>query len=136
MSGLLISEIIILVLIICLTYWLKSQYYAKFTEYQKSATGFLKMPFKLFEVAKYENGLFSINEINNNKIKDETNTVRINESDKVESEIIVYTEEDHLKKMNETLKEIYANLKEKVVNAFDIDIEAKKHYIAFKHNNF
>lgn len=107
----------------------------KFTEYQKSATGFLKMPFKLFEVAKYENGLFSINEINNNKIKDETNTVRINESDKVESEIIVYTEEDHLKKMNETLREIYTNLKEKVVNAFDIDIEAKKHYIAFKHNN-
>ena len=35
MSGLLISEITILVLIICLTYWLKSQYYAKFTEYQK-----------------------------------------------------------------------------------------------------
>lgn len=107
----------------------------KFTEYQKSATGFLKMPFKLFEVAKYENNLFSIVEINNNKIKDETDTVSIKENNNVDTEVVVYTEEDHLKKMPTNLKEIYNALKEKVVDSFDVDVEAKKHYVAFKHNN-
>ena len=36
----------------------------KFTEYQKTATGYQKMPFSLFEVNQYNNGDIFVNEIN------------------------------------------------------------------------
>ena len=44
----------------------------------------------------------------------------------------VYTEEDHLSKVSENIRNIYEKLKNRILELDDIDVEAKKLYIAFK----
>ena len=50
----------------------------------------------------------------------------------VNKEIIVYTEEDHLSKVSDDIRNIYEKLKNRILELDDIDLEAKKLYIAFK----
>lgn len=105
----------------------------QFTEYQKAATGYQKMPFKLFEINRYNEDLITVEEINENKINDEPVITSENTAaDNVKQEIIVYEEDDHLNRASEILKELYAALKDKITELGDIDIEPKKMYIAFK----
>ena len=49
-----------------------------------------------------------------------------------DKEIIVYTEEDHLNRASDNIKNMYEEIKNKILELDDIDIEAKKLYIAFK----
>ena len=44
----------------------------------------------------------------------------------------MYTEEDHLKKVPNRIKDLYEILKERVLELDDIDVDVKKVYIAFK----
>ena len=44
----------------------------------------------------------------------------------------VYTEEDHLSKVSENIRNIYEKLKNRILELDDIDVEAKKLYITFK----
>ena len=105
----------------------------KFTEYQKAATGYQKMPFKLFEINGYNGDLITVEEINENKINDEPAIAAENSAaENVKREIIVYDEDDHLNKVSETLRELYGALKDRITELGDIDIEPKKMYIAFK----
>ncbi len=109
----------------------------KFTDYQKNATSFMDMPFELYEVKQYEEGIISVEEISTNKsVKAEAgltqNPSNKEKISKVSREIIVYTEEDLLKKGNDLTREIYAALKERILELGDIKIQPKKLYIAFK----
>ena len=105
----------------------------QFTEYQKAATGYQKMPFKLFEINGYNGDLITVEEINENKINDEPAIAAENSAaENVKREIIVYDEDDHLNKVSETLRELYGALKDRITELGDIDIEPKKMYIAFK----
>lgn len=106
----------------------------KFTEYQKTATGYQKMPFSLFEVNQYENGTISINEINDNKIKEDPGVLLSPKNNKTK-EIHVYTEDDLILELNDSLKEVYENLKSRILELGNIKIDPKKVYIAFKCNN-
>ena len=47
-------------------------------------------------------------------------------------EIKVYTEEDHLSKVSDNLREVYEKLKTEILELGDVDIDVKKVYIAFK----
>ena len=108
----------------------------KFTEYQKSATGFLKMPFKLFEVNQYD-GLFNLNEIESGKVKDDTGLIETNikQEDSVINQITVYTEEKHYNWVNSSIKEVYLEFKERISESLNVTIEPKKFYIAFKNQD-
>lgn len=109
----------------------------QFTEYQKAATGYQKMPFKLFEINSYHNNLITVEEINESKINEEP-TILTGTKDNVDSvkrEIIVYEEDDHLNNVPVAIKELYADLKDKIVELGDLSIEPRKKYIAFKYNN-
>lgn len=46
----------------------------------------------------------------------------------VNKEIIVYTEEDHLSKASDDIRNIYEKLKNRILELDDIDVEAKKLY--------
>lgn len=114
----------------------------KFTQNQKDATSFMGMAFQLYEVRRYEGGIYSVNQINQKKVKF-NETVKdgldsINPSiSKVNRELIVYDEEYHFKtcNTNEIIKEIYWELKERIL---EMDSELKerftKIYIAFKYD--
>lgn len=106
----------------------------KFTDYQKVATGYTKMPFSLFEVSSYSNGDVIVNEINENKIADDPGFIISSKNDKTK-EICVYTEEDLTNGLSESLKEVYENLKDRILTLENVSIKPTKLYIAFKVGN-
>jgi predicted transport protein len=108
----------------------------QFTNYQKNATEFSNMPFELYEIKQYSNGVVSVDEINQNKTTKLGSTpidqVIDTTLQKVVKEIIVYTEDDILKKGSEKTAELYSALKQRILELGDIKVDPKKLYIAFK----
>lgn len=103
-----------------------------FTVYQLNATDFKNIPVDLVKVTRYEENIVEIDfikKMSNVKIQDiQTDSIQ----NEVNNEIIVYTEEDHLSKVSENIRNIYEKLKNRILELDDIDVEAKKLYIAFK----
>ena len=108
----------------------------EFTEYQKRATGFLKMPFRLFEVTRYENGAIYVEELNENKIADDPAALTDSEAvEKVNREIKVYSEEELYAHASEGTVELYALLKERLLALGEVTVEPKKCYVSFRHSD-
>ncbi len=106
----------------------------RFTEYQLKSVSFKNFAnFHLYEIRQYSNGFiqFAEKEVERDF---EANLVGTQNSaiEKIGKEIVVYTEEEHLKKTNEEIKELYTLLKGKILELGEIKIEPKKNYIAFK----
>jgi predicted transport protein len=107
----------------------------KFTDYQKNATSFTNMAFKLYEIQRYSNDILVINEINNKKsfkANQEPFDSQDSSKKKVDREIIIYTEEIHTMKSTEPIIQLYEELKSRILDVGDIKVEPKKLYIAFK----
>ena len=103
-----------------------------YTEYQLNATDFKNIPVDLIKVTRYEDDIIEIDFIkktSNVKIQDVQ--MESIQSD-VNKEVVVYTEEEHLNKASDNIKILYEELKNKILELDDIDVEAKKLYIAFK----
>ncbi|PKK97796.1 MAG: hypothetical protein CVV57_10405 [Tenericutes bacterium HGW-Tenericutes-2] len=118
--------------------WTQTRIYfvsTQFTDYQKNATDFSNMPFVLYVIKQYANGVFLVEEIE--KIRstkhemisfgDEQNS----EITKVKKEIIVYTEDTVLENGTERTKELYENLKLRILELGHVTIVPRKLYIAF-----
>lgn len=103
-----------------------------YTVYQLNATDFKNIPVDLVKITRYEDNIIDIEFIkktSNVKVQDiQTESIQ-NDVNKV---IIVYTEEDHLSKASDDIRNIYEKLKNRILELDDIDVEAKKLYIAFK----
>lgn len=103
-----------------------------YTVYQLNATDFKNIPVDLVKITRYEDNIIDIEFIkktSNVKVQDiQTESIQ----NDVNKEIIVYTEEDHLSKASDDIKNIYEKLKNRILELDDIDVEAKKLYIAFK----
>lgn len=107
----------------------------KFTEYQIGAVT-TKMPFKMFEVNKFDDGIVSIEEISGTEIHDVDPILKNNkEVEKVNDVVKTYTEDELLKKSNDNIKEVYEYLKGKITTWDDVGVSAQKHYISFKVND-
>lgn len=103
-----------------------------YTAYQLNATDFKNIPVDLVKVTRYEDDIIEIDFIK------KTSNVKVQDiqmesiQNDVNKEIIVYTEEDHLSKVSDNIKRVYEELKTRIIELDDIDVEAKKLYIAFK----
>lgn len=103
-----------------------------YTAYQLNATDFKNIPVDLVKVTRYEDDIIEIDFIK------KTSNVKVQDiqmesiQNDVNKEIIVYTEEDHLSKVSDDIKRVYEELKTRILGLDDIDVEAKKLYIAFK----
>lgn len=107
----------------------------KFTDYQIKANDFKNNPIELIQIAKYDDGIIEIDRIKkNSNIKLETNTVESENNfiEKVDKQIKVYTEDDHLLRASDEIKELYDKFKNTITGWDSIDVESKKTYIAFK----
>lgn len=109
-----------------------------FTENQKLATNFKDIAIELYEVKQYEGGIIAINPIK--KSASATSIQPLTEKDEairnVSKEIKVYTEDDHLKNKSDSIIELYEAFKEAILNLSDnVEIQARKDYIAFKKNS-
>lgn len=103
-----------------------------FTAYQKAATGYCDMPFRLFEAEKYGDLIFFREVIQNKSVGNFSELSGDSDVRAVSREVRVYTEEEHLEKGQESIKEIYLDFKERMSEFTGIRIEPKKIYIAFK----
>ena len=103
-----------------------------YTVYQLNAIDFKNIPVDLVKITRYEDNIIDIEFIkktSNVKVQDiQTESIQ----NDVNKEIIVYTEEDHLSKASDDIRNIYEELKNRILELDDIDVEAKKLYIAFK----
>ncbi len=103
-----------------------------YTAYQLNATDFKNIPVDLIKVTRYEEDIVDIEFIKKtSNIKVEEMNL-ISKQEEVNNEIKVYTEEDHLNNVSREIKELYENLKNKILELDDIDLDIKKVYIAFK----
>lgn len=106
----------------------------EFTKYQQHAIGFKDVGIQLWEVHKYNNGLLVFNDVKSPSTKESITTIAKNNAvvKKVTKEIKVYAEEDHLKEVDNNIKELYSELKSAVSTlGNDIEIRTKKHYVAY-----
>lgn len=106
-----------------------------FTQNQKLATNFKDIASELWEVKRFENQTISITPIKKSKSAESIKpiTQQNKELKAVQDEIKVYTEEDHLVKPTEELKELYELLRNRILTlADDIEVVPQKLYIAFR----
>ena len=103
-----------------------------YTAYQLNATDFKNIPVDLVKVTRYEEDIVEIDFIKKtSNVKVQDIKMESGQND-VNKEVIVYTEEDHLAKASDEIKKVYEELKNRILELDDIDIEIKKYYIAFK----
>lgn len=103
-----------------------------YTSYQLNATDFKNIPVDLVKVTRYEEDIIEIDFIkktSNVKVQDINMEPSKND---VNKEVVVYTEEDHLAKVSNNIKRVYEELKNRILELDDIDVDVKKMYIAFK----
>lgn len=106
-----------------------SPYYNK---YQIYSSDYQNIPFDLYKITKYEDDIVDIEKIEKTSKEKFNNEIFKELTKEDKNEIKVYTEEDHLSRASEALKETYESLKDKILELGDIDIDVKKIYIAFK----
>lgn len=77
-----------------------------------------KIGIQLCEVHKYRNELLASNEVKSPSIKEPITSIAKNKAvaRKVIEEIKVYTEEDHLKSVDDNVKKMYSELKSAILN--------------------
>ncbi|OQC46420.1 MAG: hypothetical protein BWX59_00455 [Bacteroidetes bacterium ADurb.Bin028] len=104
-----------------------------FTTYQKEAINFKDLPIELWEVKRYNNKTISYNKIQTSGSQESLKTIsRQDEAiEKVTKEIRVFTEQEHLEKASEGIKELYEKLKNAILNLDSLEVKPKKLYIAF-----
>lgn len=109
-----------------------------FTPYQKEAIGFKDLPIELWAVKKYENKTVLFTQIHSptksesiNKISSKSSLVR-----SVSKEVKSYSEEMHLEKCSENIKNTYRELRDEILSlGSDIKLKAKKLYVGFYKKN-
>ena len=81
----------------------------EFTKYQQHAIGLKDIGIQLWEVHKYSNGLLLFNELKSPSTKESVTTIAKNNATvkKLAQQIRVYSEEDHLSRASENIREFY-----------------------------
>lgn len=111
-----------------------------FTTYQREAINFKDLPIELWEVKKYENNTIAFEQVQKASAKESIKTIsRSDETvESVSKEVKVFTEQDHLQKSDFETRELYEQLKDRLLNMDDnVSVQAKKQTVGFKiDNNF
>ena len=107
-----------------------------FNSYQKDSVNFKDLPFELWEIKRYSNDTIVLNQHRSNS-KESIEILNPNSTDstisQVSREVKVYTEERHIDYGTDELKEIYSEMRERILElGSDIEIVPRKEYIGFK----
>jgi len=106
-----------------------------FTNYQREAINFKDLPIELWEVKRYENDTVSYEQIQKSGAKESIKSIskKNKEVDKITDELKVFTEEEHISKVGFETRELYEQLKDRLLNfGDDISLNPRKHFIGFK----
>lgn len=109
-----------------------------YNNYQKESINFKDLPFELWEVKKFDNDIIYFNQIKASRKTESIKTVTFNNEavNKVNKEIKVYTEDQHIIDSNEEIVELYEKIKQYILSLDDkFAIKPKKKEIGFTYNN-
>lgn len=110
----------------------------QFTNYQREAINFKDLPIDLWEIKQFENATIFFEQIQKASAKESIKTISRHDEavEMVSKEVKVYTEQDHLPKVEVETKELYEQVKERLMAINNnITIQAKKQTIGFKVDN-
>ncbi len=104
-----------------------------FTTYQREAINFRDLPIELWEVRRYSNKTIVYNQIQTSGAQESIKTISQHDEkiEQVTEEIKVYTEQEHLEKASDEVREMYERLKNGILNLDSVEVKPRKHYIAF-----
>ena len=104
-----------------------------FTNYQIESINFKDLPIELWQIKKFDNNTIMYSQILSSNAQESIKTISHNadEVKKINKEIKVYTENEHLSKCSEEIRELYEKFKEHIQSIGEIEIKPKKKYIAF-----
>ena len=104
-----------------------------FTNYQREAINFKDLPIELWEIKRYNNDTVTFNQIQTSGAKESVKTIsgKDETAKRVNKEIKVYTEDEHLKIASPEILELYENFKASILNFEGVEIKPKKKYLAF-----
>ena len=107
-----------------------------FTEYQKHSVNFRDVPFELWEIKQFENNLLSLTQHKNTSTESISSVEVLNGGvvKEVTKEIKVYTEDYHFdrRNVNDTIKELYSTLKDRITSLGEVEVVPRSTYIGFK----
>lgn len=109
-----------------------------FTTYQREAINFKDLPIELWEVKKFENNTISFEQVQKASAKESIKTISRTDDtvEAVSKEVKVYTEQDHLNKVDFETRELYEQFKIRLLNMDDnITMQPKKQVIGFNVDN-
>jgi len=104
-----------------------------FNSYQKDSVNFRDMPFELWEIKQYQNGLIGLNQISSNS-KESVKTIEKGQQE-VLKEVNVLDESEVLQKTSEDTKELYEGIKNVVSGWEDVNFKVTPNYIAILKGN-
>lgn len=110
----------------------------QFTTYQREAINFKDLPIELWEIKKFENETISFEQVQKTSAKESIKTISRTDDtvEAVSNEVKVYTEQDHLIKADFETRELYEQLKGRLLNMDDnVVIQPKKQTVGFKVSN-
>jgi predicted transport protein len=105
-----------------------------FSPYQKNSVNFKNLPFELWEIKRFKNDTIVLNQqISNSKESIDTlsNIETSSVIEGVTKEIQVADEEFHTIKLDSETKEIWSELKERILGLENVSLDIKKPYISF-----
>jgi predicted transport protein len=108
-----------------------------FTTYQREAINFRDLPIELWEVKRYSNNSIIYTQIQTSGAQESIKTISKQDEtiEKVSREVKVYTEQEHLEKASDEIKELYEKLKNAIQGIGEFEVKPKKLYIAFVANS-
>jgi len=111
-----------------------------FNSYQKDSVNFKNLPFELWEIKKFSNDTVILNKHKSSSKEsidslNSPNNERKNIIQTVSKEVQVVDEEFHLNKLDEGTKQKWFELKEKLEELENIELEIKKPYISLNGEN-
>ncbi len=104
---------------------------SSFTKYQQEAIGFQDLPIELWEVKKYDSGLFSFDQVRASEKSESIKTIAKNKDiEKVSREIKQYSLDDHIKPTWNKSKELFDEFSQRVLELDPrFEIKPVKSYI-------
>ena len=110
----------------------------QFTNYQREAINFKDLPIELWEIKRFENNTISFEQMQKTSAKESIKTISKNNEtvEAVSKEVKVFTEQDHLQKVDFETREFYEQVKERILSLNDnVTTQPKKQTIGFKIEN-
>lgn len=106
----------------------------QFSDYQTNSINFKDVPFELWEVKRFENGLLSFDQHKPTSSESIINTLGDSDTmvSKVTKEVKVFTEEIHYNNTSDAVKETYFSIRDRIMNLGDVEIVPRSQYVSFK----